>query len=80
VIVLKTETMQWEFIKTTGPVIEPRRQHVAVLVGQTMVIHGGTNAKQTCLDDIALYNMVKNTWKCIDTAGDKPGPLAYHAA
>ena len=67
-------------IKCLGSYIETRKQHCVALVGKHMFIHGGLNQKNHLLDDAAILNLEKNTWKLLNIKGNGPGMCGFHVA
>lgn len=50
------EKMRWEQLKTHGPKPGPRGYHTANLVGNIMIVIGGSDGRD-CFDDIWVLNM-----------------------
>jgi len=44
-------------LKGNGDLVEPRRNHAAVIVGKHMLIHGGIDNKGTYLNDLMIFNL-----------------------
>lgn len=63
------DTCNWEYLKTSGTYISTRKYHSAAIVGKHLFIYGGLNQKNNLLDDCALLNLEKNTWKSIYLEG-----------
>ena len=59
---------------------ENRKSHIAVFIGNQMLIHGGINEEGKVLDDTYLFNMHTLTWnKCIINKIDHHPKLWGHA-
>ena len=59
---------------------ENRKSHIAVFIGNQMLIHGGINDEGKVLDDTYLFNMHTLTWnKCIINKIDHHPKLWGHA-
>jgi hypothetical protein len=46
-------------MRTGGEILEGRKNHVACMIGKTMLIHGGINAKGHILKDMYLLDLCK---------------------
>lgn len=62
---------RWDYLKTSGTYISTRKYHSAAIIGKHMFVYGGLNQKNNLLDDCALLNLEKNTWKSIYLEGPK---------
>jgi hypothetical protein len=63
--------------------VRPRRNHIAVVVGQYMFIHGGIDMSGEMLDDCFLLELNLFRWKAFEDdykINGKIGHLAYHSA
>uniref|UniRef100_A0A7C8Z2X7 ACB domain-containing protein n=1 Tax=Opuntia streptacantha TaxID=393608 RepID=A0A7C8Z2X7_OPUST len=75
---LKTST--WSILKTYGKPPVSRGGHSVTLVGSSLVIFGGQNAKRTLLNDLHLLDLETMTWDEFDAVGVPPSPRSDHAA
>ncbi|KAL0335492.1 UNVERIFIED_CONTAM: Acyl-CoA-binding domain-containing protein 4, partial [Sesamum radiatum] len=50
------------------------------LVGTTLVIFGGQDAKRSLLNDLHILDLETMTWDEMDTVGVRPSPRSDHAA
>lgn len=78
--ILRTEGLEWRQIDTAGSAVVMRRYHSAAIVGKHMLIYGGLSEKNGFLGDLALLNLKNRRWKEVQTAGEGPGSVAFHAA
>ncbi|AES82479.1 putative FERM/acyl-CoA-binding protein, 3-helical bundle [Medicago truncatula] len=70
----------WSTLKTYGkPPISRGGQSVS-LVGNTLVIFGGQDAKRTLLNDLHILDLETMTWDEIDAVGVPPSPRSDHTA
>lgn len=60
------EKMRWEQIKTSGSRPGPRGYHTANLVGNIMIIVGGSDGRE-CFSDIWVLNLDTLVWTLVDT-------------
>ncbi|CAN8269658.1 unnamed protein product [Cochlearia groenlandica] len=78
--VFDTHTCTWSMLKTYGkPPISRGGQSVTV-VGKTLVIFGGQDAKRSLLNDLHILDLETMTWDEIDAIGAFPSPRSDHAA
>ncbi|CAD8069171.1 unnamed protein product [Paramecium primaurelia] len=56
---------QWTLIKTSGDVIEGRRNHIAQCVGKYFIIFGGLNPYGQVLNDVCGLNLETNKWSVL---------------
>ena len=75
-----TETEEWRKIKHTGEAVEGRRNHIAVIVGRYMIIHGGMNTEGEYLNDIKILNMTTMKWSSCHADGENEFGVAQHTA
>ncbi|CAO2832746.1 unnamed protein product [Amaranthus hypochondriacus] len=75
-----TQTSTWSILKTYGKPPVSRGGHSVTLVGSSLVIFGGQNAKRTLLNDLHLLDLETMTWDEFDAAGLPPSPRSDHAA
>ncbi|KAJ3669277.1 hypothetical protein LUZ60_011227 [Juncus effusus] len=74
------QTGTWSNLRTYGaPPISRGGQSVTV-VGSTLVIFGGEDAKRTLLNDLHILDLESMTWDDIDTIGTPPSPRSDHVA
>lgn len=59
---------------------KPRMAHVAVTVGQNMVVIGGRQDPNTCLGDVCVFNLETKTWSFPQVTGAQFPPRHRHAA
>ena len=50
-------------MKTQGEFVEPRRNHIGVIVGRHLLVHGGIDTSGTYLSDIKILNLSNNSVK-----------------
>ncbi|KAG8805934.1 hypothetical protein FRC18_006412 [Serendipita sp. 400] len=60
------EKMRWELVRTSGPKPGPRGYHTANLVGNIMVVIGGSDGRD-CFSDVWALNLDTMEWKKIET-------------
>ncbi len=53
------EIKEWKYLKTTGDVIESRRNHACEILGRSLIIHGGLNDHGRYLNDLWELNLSK---------------------
>ncbi|CAI0551200.1 unnamed protein product [Linum tenue] len=75
---LKTGT--WSMLKTYGKPPVSRGGQSVTLVGTSLVIFGGEDAKRSLLNDLHILDLETMTWDEIDAAGVPPSPRSDHAA
>ncbi|KAJ4846293.1 acyl-CoA-binding domain-containing protein 4 [Turnera subulata] len=75
---LKSST--WSVLKTYGKPPVSRGGQSVTLVGTTLVIFGGQDAKRTLLNDLHVLDLETMTWDEIDAVGVPPSPRSDHAA
>nr|XP_029116763.1 acyl-CoA-binding domain-containing protein 6 isoform X2 [Elaeis guineensis] len=74
------QTCVWSNLKTYGkPPISCGGQSVT-LVGTTLVMFGGEDAKRSLLNDLHILDLETMTWDDIDAIGTPPPPRSDHAA
>ncbi|XP_039021792.1 acyl-CoA-binding domain-containing protein 4-like isoform X1 [Hibiscus syriacus] len=74
------QTGTWSMLNTYGNAPVSRGGQSVTLVGNTLVIFGGQDAKRTLLNDLHILNLETMTWDKIDAVGVPPLPRADHAA
>ncbi|KAJ2577852.1 hypothetical protein GGH19_000976 [Coemansia sp. RSA 1807] len=71
----------WTQRTATGKVPQARRNHVATVVNDTMiVVHGGTDANSTALADVAVLDTDTWTWSRPNVTGAPAARYAHAAA
>ncbi|KAK8542372.1 hypothetical protein V6N12_014970 [Hibiscus sabdariffa] len=70
----------WSMLNTHGNAPVSRGGQSVTLVGNTLVIFGGQDAKRTVLNDLHILNLETMSWDKIDAVGVPPLPRADHAA
>ena len=80
--ILDPETFVWDHIKSTGSMIEARRNHCGCTIGKHLIIHGGINEHGEFFDDLQITNLdlyfIEKTsprWVTLNTKGEKLGKL-----
>ncbi|KAK9919860.1 hypothetical protein M0R45_028434 [Rubus argutus] len=73
-------TSTWSFLKTYGKPPVSRGGQSVNLVGGSLVIFGGQDAKRTLLNDLHILDLETMTWDEIDAVGVSPSPRSDHAA
>ncbi|XP_022742190.1 acyl-CoA-binding domain-containing protein 4-like isoform X2 [Durio zibethinus] len=74
------QTCTWSMLKTYGKAPVSRGGQSVTLVGTTLVIFGGQDAKRTLLNDLHILDLETMTWDEIDAVGVPPSPRSDHAA
>lgn len=59
-LINKIEKNEWKTLYCKGNTPEPRRNHIAVIVGNTILFHGGMNSFSKCLNDAAILDLCKS--------------------
>ncbi|CAI8615455.1 unnamed protein product [Vicia faba] len=70
----------WSTLKTYGKAPISRGGQSVSLVGNTLVIFGGQDAKRALLNDLHILDLETMTWDEIDAVGVPPFPRSDHAA
>ncbi|KAK7392020.1 hypothetical protein VNO78_20446 [Psophocarpus tetragonolobus] len=70
----------WSTLKTYGKPPVSRGGQSVTLVGTSLVIFGGEDAKRTLLNDLHILDLETLTWDEIDAVGVPPSPRSDHAA
>ncbi|CAN8269904.1 unnamed protein product [Cochlearia groenlandica] len=78
--VFDTHTCTWSVLKTYGKSPVSRGGQSVTIVGKTLVIFGGQDAKRSLLNDLHILDLETMTWDEIDAAGVSPSPRSDHAA
>ncbi|XP_042452207.1 acyl-CoA-binding domain-containing protein 6-like [Zingiber officinale] len=75
------QTCLWTNLKTNGKPPISRGGQSATLVGNTVVIFGGEDAKRSLLNDLHVLVLETMTWEDVNYAvGTPPSPRSVHAA
>ena len=60
--------------------IQPRKNHIGIGIGSTMLIHGGINNEGEFLNDLNIYDILKKKWFPLDYKNTLKIPkIAYHS-
>ncbi|XP_011648837.1 acyl-CoA-binding domain-containing protein 4 isoform X2 [Cucumis sativus] len=78
--VFDVQTSTWSNLKTYGKPPASRGGQSVTLVGTSVVIFGGQDAKRTLLNDLHILDLETMTWDEIDAVGAPPSPRSDHAA
>ncbi|KAK8950774.1 Acyl-CoA-binding domain-containing protein 4 [Platanthera zijinensis] len=74
------QTLTWSDLRTYGKPPISRGGQSVTLVGTTLVIFGGQDAKRSLLNDLHVLDLETMTWDDIDAIGTPPSPRSDHAA
>ncbi|KAA8545143.1 hypothetical protein F0562_019968 [Nyssa sinensis] len=74
------QTCTWSTLKTYGKPPVSRGGQSVTLVGTSLVIFGGQDAKRSLLNDLHILDLEAMTWDEIDAVGVPPSPRSDHAA
>ncbi|CAA0816817.1 Acyl-CoA-binding domain-containing protein 4 [Striga hermonthica] len=78
--VFDPQTCTWSTLKTYGKPPVSRGGQSATLVGMTLVIFGGQDAKRSLLNDLHILDLESMTWDEMETVGVPPSARSDHAA
>ncbi|CAM8925375.1 unnamed protein product [Rhodiola kirilowii] len=78
--VFDLQTLTWSTLKTYGKAPVSRGGQSVTLVGTTLVIFGGEDAKRTLLNDLHILDLETMTWDDMEAIGVPPSPRSGHAA
>ncbi|KAK6911566.1 Kelch repeat type 1 [Dillenia turbinata] len=78
--VFDLQTSSWSNLRTYGKPPVSRGGQSVTLVGTSLVIFGGEDAKRSLLNDLHILDLETMTWDEIDTVGVPPSPRSDHAA
>ncbi|KAK3023477.1 hypothetical protein RJ639_044857 [Escallonia herrerae] len=78
--VFDLKTCTWSILKTYGKPPVSRGGQSVTLVGTTLVIFGGQDAKRSLLNDLHILDLETMTWDEMDALGVPPSPRSDHAA
>ncbi|XP_010269462.1 PREDICTED: acyl-CoA-binding domain-containing protein 4-like isoform X2 [Nelumbo nucifera] len=74
------QTCTWSTLTTYGKAPVSRGGQSVTLVGTTLVMFGGEDAKRSLLNDLHVLDLETMTWDEIDAVGVPPSPRSDHAA
>ncbi|KAI6684909.1 hypothetical protein NL676_030822 [Syzygium grande] len=74
------QTNTWSILKTYGKPPVSRGGQSVTLVGTSLVIFGGQDAKRSLLNDLHILDLETMTWDEFDAAGVPPSPRSDHTA
>lgn len=74
------QTCSWSTLKTYGKPPVSRGGQSVTLVGTSLVIFGGEDAKRSLLNDLHILDLETMTWDEVDAVGVPPSPRSDHAA
>ncbi|AED93708.1 acyl-CoA binding protein 5 [Arabidopsis thaliana] len=80
VMVFDLHCCSWSILKTYGKPPISRGGQSVTLVGKSLVIFGGQDAKRSLLNDLHILDLDTMTWEEIDAVGSPPTPRSDHAA
>ncbi|KAL3516071.1 hypothetical protein ACH5RR_022973 [Cinchona calisaya] len=78
--VFDLQTGSWSTLKTYGKPPASRGGQSVTLVGTSLVIFGGQDAKRSLLNDLHILDFETMTWDKVETLGVPPSPRSDHAA
>ncbi|KAM0928344.1 hypothetical protein ACQ4PT_002422 [Festuca glaucescens] len=73
-------TCTWSIVRTYGKPPVSRGGQSVTLVGRTLVVFGGEDAKRGLLNDLHILDLETMTWDDVDAIGTPPAPRSDHAA
>lgn len=73
-------TSTWSNLRTYGQAPISRGGQSVTLVGATLVMFGGEDAKRSLLNDLHILDLETLTWEEIDAVGIPPSPRSDHTA
>ncbi|ONK78638.1 uncharacterized protein A4U43_C02F20900 [Asparagus officinalis] len=74
------QTCTWADLKTYGKPPISRGGQSVTLVGDTLVMFGGEDAKRSLLNDLHILDLETMTWDDMDAIGTPPSPRSDHTA
>ncbi|KAK7258889.1 hypothetical protein RIF29_24478 [Crotalaria pallida] len=74
------QTATWSSLKSFGKAPVSRGGQSVNLVGSSLVVFGGQDAKRTLLNDLHILDLETMTWDEIDAVGVPPSPRSDHTA
>lgn len=78
--VFDLQTCTWSDLKTYGKPPVSRGGQSVTMVGSTLVIFGGQDAKRSLLNDLHILDLETMTWDELDAVGVPPSPRSDHSA
>ncbi|CAA0823222.1 Acyl-CoA-binding domain-containing protein 4 [Striga hermonthica] len=78
--VFDPQTCTWSKLKTYGKPPVSRGGQSVTLVGMTLVIFGGQDAKRSLLNDLHILDLDSMTWDEMEMVGVPPSPRSDHTA
>ncbi|KAI8548001.1 hypothetical protein RHMOL_Rhmol07G0238300 [Rhododendron molle] len=78
--VFNLQTGTWSTLKTYGQPPVSRGGQSVTVVGSSLIIFGGQDAKRSLLNDLHLLDLETLTWDELDAVGVPPSPRSDHAA
>ncbi|XP_012846317.1 PREDICTED: acyl-CoA-binding domain-containing protein 4-like [Erythranthe guttata] len=78
--VFDPQALTWSTLKTYGKPPVSRGGQSVTLVGMTLVIFGGQDAKRSLLNDLHILDLETMTWDEMDSVGGATSPRSDHAA
>ncbi|XP_047341084.1 acyl-CoA-binding domain-containing protein 4-like [Impatiens glandulifera] len=78
--IVDLQTCTWSALKTYGKPPVSRGGQSVTLVGTSLVIFGGQDAKRSLLNDLHILDLETMTWDEMDTLGGPPSPRSDHTA
>ncbi|XP_009134825.2 acyl-CoA-binding domain-containing protein 4 [Brassica rapa] len=78
--IFDTRTCTWSMLKTYGKPPSSRGGQSVTIVGKTLVIFGGQDAKRSLLNDLHVLDLETMTWDELDSIGASPSPRSDHVA
>ncbi|XP_068662126.1 acyl-CoA-binding domain-containing protein 4-like [Aristolochia californica] len=73
-------TWTWSNLRTYGKAPVSRGGQSVTLVGTSLVMFGGQDAKRSLLNDLHILDLETMTWDDIDAIGLRPSPRSDHTA
>ena len=77
--ILDTTSLHWKIYKPLGRLPDPRRNHGACVLGNTMIIFGGINNNSDVLNDFQAVNLDQMQWFPFKFTKDSVKPGARHS-
>ena len=74
-----TQALQWKIHKPLGILPDPRRNHGAALIGNTMLIYGGIGNDHNTLSDFQGLNLENMQWMSLKFSKDSIKPGKRHS-
>jgi hypothetical protein len=79
VVALDLKTLEWRSLQTTGEQPGSRDSHSAVIVGERMVIFGGTNGFKK-INELHVLDLQSGEWTQPAVEGNPPSARESHSA